>query len=378
MTFIGRRTMRLTAISAAMVLTVGLFASSAVVAQDESMAPEESMAPAESMELNGEGVVVDLIVKENINPFWVWMIQGATDRANELGADLQACWGVKDPDPEGQTTCIENAIARGATTILIAPANAAVTPAIERAREAGIVVIALDTAPEPPEAADITFATDNYEAGLKIGRWAAAKLGEEGVANAKIGLININPSQPVVGVKRNQGFLEGFGIDIGDPTMWGDETDPRIVGQEVGSGSQQDSVTAMENLLQIDPDINVLYTINEPTARGAVQAMESFGISTDDVLIVSVDGGCEAMGDIDRGIINATSQQYPSRMAELGVDWAVRNAMTGEVPAPEDSEFYTEGLEIYNTGVTLITNDPQEGVDSITAAEGAEICWGNP
>jgi len=378
MTFVGRRTMRLTAISAAMVLTVGLFASSAVVAQDESMAPEESMAPAESMELNGEGVVVDLIVKENINPFWVWMIQGATDRANELGADLQACWGVKDPDPEGQTTCIENAIARGATTILIAPANAAVTPAIERAREAGIVVIALDTAPEPPEAADITFATDNYEAGLKIGRWAAAKLGEEGVANAKIGLININPSQPVVGVKRNQGFLEGFGIDIGDPTMWGDETDPRIVGQEVGSGSQQDSVTAMENLLQIDPEINVLYTINEPTARGAVQAMESFGISTDDVLIVSVDGGCEAMGDIDRGIINATSQQYPSRMAELGVDWAVRNAMTGEVPSPQDSEFYTEGLEIYNTGVTLITNDPQEGVDSITAAEGAEICWGNP
>jgi fructose transport system substrate-binding protein len=378
MTFVRSRAMRLTAISAAMVLTVGVFAGSAVLAQDESMAPEESMAASDEMELNGEGVKVDLIVKENINPFWVWMIDGAQARAEELGADLQACWGVKDPDPEGQTTCIENAIARGATTILIAPANAAVTPAIERARDAGLVVIALDTAPEPPEAATVTFATDNYEAGLKIGRWAAAKLGEEGVANAKIGLININPSQPIVGVKRNQGFLEGFGIDIKDPTMWGDEDDPRIVGQEVGSGSQQDSVTAMENLLQIDPEINVLYTINEPTARGAVQAMESFGISTDDVLIVSVDGGCEAMGDIDNGIINATSQQYPSRMAELGVDWAVRNAMTGEVPAPEDSEFYTEGLDIYNTGVTLITNDPQEGVDSITAAEGAEICWGNP
>jgi fructose transport system substrate-binding protein len=366
MTFVRSRLMRLTAISAVMALTVGAFAGSAVFAQDDEM------------ELNGEGVVVDLIVKENINPFWVWMIDGATARAEELGADLQACWGVKDPDPEGQTTCIENAIARGATTILIAPANAAVTPAIERAREAGLVVIALDTAPEPPEAATVTFATDNYEAGLKIGQWAAAKLGPEGVENAKIGLININPSQPIVGVKRNQGFLEGFGVDIKDPTVWGDEDDPRIVGQEVGSGSQQDSVTAMENLLQIDPEINVLYTINEPTARGAVQAMESFGISTDDVLIVSVDGGCEAMGDIDNGIINATSQQYPSRMAELGVDWAVRNAMTGEVPAPEDSEFYTEGLDIYNTGVTLITNDPQEGVDSITAAEGAEICWGNP
>jgi fructose transport system substrate-binding protein len=106
--------------------------------------------------------------------------------------------------------------------------------------------------------------------------------------------------------------------------------------------------------------------------------MASFGVSPDDVLVVSVDGGCEAMGDIDDGIIDATSQQYPSRMASLGVEWAVRNANTGAVPSPEDSEFYTEGLDFYNTGVTLITNDPQEGVESITAEEGRAICWGNP
>ena len=303
------------------------------------------------------------------------MIDGATKRANDAGADLKPCWGFRDPDPEGQTTCIENAIARGATTLLIAPASGDVTPAVERAREAGLVVIALDTATVPPEAADVTFATDNYEAGLKIGRWAAAKMGDE-AANAKIGLINISDAQPIVGVKRNQGFLQGFGIDVGDPNVWGDEDDSRIVGQEVGNGAQAQSVTAMENLLQIDPEINLLYTINEPTARGAVQAMNTFGISTDDVLIVSVDGGCAAMGDIDDGLINATSQQYPSLMAELGVDWAIKNAQTGEVPAPEDSEFYTEGLDIFNTGVTLITNEPMEGVESITAEEGAAICWG--
>ena len=362
MTFIRSRAMRLIALSAAMALTAGAFAGSAVLADEHE-------------ELDGSGVKIDLIVKEIVNPFWVWMVDGATQRANELGADLQACWGFRDPDPEGQTTCIENAIARGATTILLAPASGDVTPAVERAREAGLVVIALDTATEPAEAADVTFATDNFEAGVKIGEWARAKMGDE-AENAVIGLINISPEQPIVGVKRNQGFLQGFGIDIGDPTSWGDETDPRIVAQEVGNGAQLQSVTAMENLLQINPDINLLYTINEPTARGAVQAMNTFGISTDDVLIVSVDGGCAAMGDLDNGIINATSQQYPSRMAELGVDWAVRNAMTGEVPAPEDSEFYTEGLDIYNTGVTLITNDPQEGVDSITAEEGRAICWG--
>ena len=72
---------------------------------------------------------------------------------------------------------------------------------------------------------------------------------------------------------------------------------------------------------------------------------------------------CAGAGDIDDGIIDATSQQYPLRMAALGVEWAVRNANTGAVPSPQDSEFYTEGLDFYNTGVTLITNDPQEGVD---------------
>ena len=366
MTFVRGRFARLTVIAATVALTAGTLGSAAVVAQDE--------------ELNGEGVSIELIVKENINPFWVWMIQGAQARADELGvSDFNACWGVQDPDPEGQTTCIENALARGATTILIAPANAGVTPAIEAAREAGAMVIALDTKTDPADAVDVTFATDNFQAGLLIGQWAKAKLGDA-AEDAVIGFIDIEGGlgEPVVGVQRNQGFMQGFGIaDVGDINVIGDETDPRIAGLEAGHGNQEDSVGAMELLLQANPDINLLYTINEPTARGAVQALETFGKTTDDVMIVSVDGGCEAMQDIEDGIIDATSQQYPSLMASLGVEWGVRNAMTGEIPSPEDSPNYTEGLDIYNTGATLITNDPQEGVESLDTTAGRDICWGN-
>ena len=129
MTHVRRRTTRLAAFGAAMALTAGALLSAAAVAQDESAAPAE--------ELDGTGVDIELIVKENINPFWVWMIQGAEARAAELGASLHACWGVTDPDPEGQTACIENAVSRGATTILIAPSNAGVTPAIEAMALAG-------------------------------------------------------------------------------------------------------------------------------------------------------------------------------------------------------------------------------------------------
>jgi fructose transport system substrate-binding protein len=359
----GRLT-RLTAISAAVALSAGALLSVAAVAQDE--------------ELDGTDVSIELIVKENINPFWVWMIQGAEARAAEIGATLHACWGEIDPDPETQTACIENAVSRGATTILIAPSNAGVTPAIEAAREAGLMVIALDTKTDPADAVDVTFATDNFEAGLLIGQWAKAKLGDA-AEDAVIGFIDIEASEgePVVGVQRDQGFMQGFGIDVGDVNVIGDETDSRIVGHEAGHGQQDASVGAMELLLQANPDINLLYTINEPTARGAVQAMETFGKTTDDIMIVSVDGGCEAMQDIEDGIIDATSQQYPSLMASLGVDWAVRFAQTGQIPTPQDSPNYTEGLDIYNTGATLITNDPQEGVDSIDTTAGRDICWGN-
>lgn len=370
MSHVRGRLTRLTAISAAVALSAGALLSAAAFAQDESAAATE--------ELDGTGVDIELIVKENINPFWVWMIQGAEARAAELGATLHACWGEMDPDPDTQTACIENAISRGATTILIAPSNAGVTPAIEAAREAGLMVIALDTKTDPADAVDVTFATDNFQAGLLIGQWAKAKLGDA-ADDAVIGLIDIvgGEGEPVVGVQRNQGFLQGFGIDVGDVNVIGDESDPRIAGQEAGNGQQENSVRAMELILQANPDINVLYTINEPTARGAVQALETFGKTTDDVMIVSVDGGCEAMQDIEDGIIDATSQQYPSLMASLGIEWAIRHAQDGSIPTPQDSPNYTEGLDIYNTGATLITNDPQEGVESIDTTAGRDICWGN-
>ena len=70
----------------------------------------------------------------------------------------------------------------------------------------------------------------------------------------------------------------------------------------------------MENLLQKDPDINVVHTINEPAAAGAYEALKAVGKESD-VLIVSVDGGCPGVKNVAEGVIGATSQQYPLLMA---------------------------------------------------------------
>ena len=137
-------------------------------------------------------------------------------------------------------------------------------------------MIALDTPLDPIDAADATFATDNFKAGELIGQWAKATLGDE-AADAKIAMLDLAISQPTVDVLRDQGFMQGFGIDLGDPNKWGDEDDPRIVGHDVTAGNEEGGRKAMENLLPKDPDINVVYTINEPAAAGAYEALKAVG-----------------------------------------------------------------------------------------------------
>ena len=138
-------------------------------------------------------------------------------------------------------------------------------------------------------------------------------------------------TQVSVDVQRDQGFLEGFGIDVADKDQIGDESDPRIVGHDVTDGAEEGGRTAMENLLQKDPTINLVYTINEPAAAGAYAGAE---------------GGGQAERRHDRlgrrrlprrrgrqgGPVGATSQQYPLKMAQEGVDAIAAFAKDGTKP----------------------------------------------
>ena len=317
---------------------------------------------------DGHETTACLITKTDINPFFVKMREGATAKAEELGISLQAYAGEVDGDHEAQVDAIETCIAAGAKGILITASDTkAIVEPLARARDQGILVIALDTPLEPIDAADATFATDNFEAGRLIGAWAAATV--EDPENAKIAMLDLAESQPSVGVLRDQGFLTGFGIDVKDETRWGDEDDPRIIGNEVTAGNEEGGRTAMENLLLQDPEINVVYTINEPAAAGAYEALRALG-REEEVLIVSVDGGCPGVQNVSEGVIGATSQQYPLLMASLGIEAIAQFAADGTVPEP------TEGLDFTNTGVNLVTDAPVDGVESISVDEGTERCWG--
>jgi fructose transport system substrate-binding protein len=306
--------------------------------------------------------VIGLITKTEGNPFFVKMREGAQAAARQNGVRLLTAAGRNDADNAGQVTALENMITAGAKVVLITVNDSkAIVPAIQKARARGVLVIALDSPTDPMTATDALFATDNYKAGILIGQYARAALGNR---RPRIATLDLFPGHPV-GAQRHNGFLKGFGLpapeknrnDLGRP--------PEVVCMADSYGSQTKGQAGMENCLQRDPDINVVYTINEPTAAGAYKALQAAG-KEKGVVIVSVDGGCQGIRDVAGGAIAATAQQYPVKMAALGVQAGVTFIRTGKKPSG-----YTD------TGVTLIAAKPMPGVDSKDVRWGMEQCFGN-
>ncbi|OLE27862.1 MAG: sugar ABC transporter [Catenulispora sp. 13_1_20CM_3_70_7] len=303
---------------------------------------------------SGSGKVsVGLITKTETNPFFVKMKEGAKKAADAAGAELLTAAGAFDGDNAGQVTAVQNMIAAGVKGILITPSDPkAIAPTLDRARQQGIVVIALDTPPDPQNSADALFATDNLAAGKLIGQYAKTAMAGK---TAKIATLDLAPGI-TVGVLRHNGFLAGFGVAEGDPS---------IVCEADTSGDQAKGQAAMENCLQKAPDLNLVYTINEPAAMGAYQALKAAG-KDKAVTVVTVDGSCTGINALSQGQFVADSQQYPLKMATLGVQAVADFAKTGKKPSG-----YTD------TGVALVAATAQSGVDSKDAAYGKSNCWGS-
>jgi fructose transport system substrate-binding protein len=305
--------------------------------------------------------VIGLITKTETNPFFVKMREGALAAASSNGLKLVAAAGRNDADNAGQVTAMENMIAAGARVILITVNDSrAIVPAIRRARAKGVLVIALDSPTDPVDATDALFATDNYRAGMLIGRYARAALGAR---RPTIATLDLFPGHPV-GAQRHNGFLRGLGLAAPEAKSNTLGRPAEVVCMADSYGDQTRGQTGMENCLQRNPDVNVVYTINEPTAAGAYKALKAAGKDRG-VVVVSVDGGCQGIRDVAAGAIAATAQQYPVKMAELGVAAAAAFIRTGKRPSG-----YTD------TGVTLIAAKPMSGVDSRDVRTGMELCFG--
>ncbi len=321
----------------------------------------------------GKKIHVTLITKDPNDPFWVAMMDGAKKEAAKQGAQITLASGKDQTDADGQIRAIEDAVTRGDDGIMIANNGPAVNEAIKKAQEAGLFVVAVDTPTTPTDLVSATFASDNRLAGEQIGKWAAGALAGK---PAKIAALDLFADKVVsIDYERDQGFLAGMGIDVKDPNKIGDEPstgkysggDYTVVCHEATDGAEDGGRTAMEKCLTLSSDINVVFTANEPSALGAVQALKAAGNTT--ALVVSINGSCDGIKALQDGVLGADAQQYPSKMGAMGVNAIIEHVKNGTTPTPDAGKDFT------NTGITLVTDKAVAGLESIGAADGAKLCY---
>jgi fructose transport system substrate-binding protein len=253
-----------------------------------------------------------------------------------------------------------------------------VNAALRQAKAYGLFVIALDTPLDPASTADVTYATNNFEAGKLIGSYAAKKLNGQ---KAVIAMLDLYDDQVVsVDIDRDHGFLTGMGIDPGSKTLNAKESKSgnysggkggqyQIACHQATQGAIDGGRKAMEQCLSRNPQINVVYSINEPAGEGAYAALKA-AHHEDKAFVVSIDGSCGGMNDVQNGVFAADATQYPAKMADLGIDAIAKIAQGGQAPS------LPQGQDYVDTGTKLVAAKPLAGIKSQTVAQGKKACWG--
>lgn len=312
---------------------------------------------------SNDSITIGLITKTETNPFFLKMKEGAMLGATVHGVKLLTAAGKEDGDYPAQIQAIQEMVAAGATTLLITPSDAkAIVPALDEVRAKGVQVIALDSPTDPMTAVDALFGTDNYKAGQLIGEYAKAAMPLKFAGQPmKIAMLDLSPGH-LVGARRHNGFMSGLGL----AAAGADSSELSVTAETVcagfSQGAEKEGYEVMASCLKSHPDINLVYTINEPAAAGAYKALQEAG---KEAMIVSVDGGCAGVNNVRAGKIAATAQQYPLTMAAMGVDAAVAYARHGKKVSG-----------YVDTGVTLIADKPMPGLASKDTQAGLNACFG--
>lgn len=247
--------------------------------------------------------------------FFNQMNEGAQAAADAAGVNL-VIFNANN-DPAAQNSAIENYIQEGVDGFAVVAIDVnGIMPAVQQAAEAGIPVVAIDAIlPEDgPQKAQI--GVDNAAAAAELGQvvadWAAANGG------AKIGVVGaLNSFIQNIRLDGFKSALEGA-----EGVTWADTVD--------GQNVQDVALSAAENLMTANPDMNAIYATGEPALLGAVAAVESQGRQAD-VKVFGWDLTQSAIKGIDEGYVQAVVQQDPAGMGKAAIDALVTLANGGTV-----------------------------------------------
>lgn len=269
----------------------------------------DAAAPAETAEeaapeagaQSGDKYVIGYAPATLNNAFWLAVEDGVKKAIEEKGAEVELVEVDANGDQSIMNDRISELISSGIDALLLAPSDStACTSALEQLDAAGVPVVNFDT---PVDAADLVktiIASDNYNAGYVVGEDAAKKMPED----AKV-LILHSPRASAC-VERFDGFVAALD-DSGKKYT--------IVNNLDGKGDQETSLGLVADAIVADPDLSVIFAVNDPSAMGAVNAISQSSVSLDNkIMVYGVDGNPDAKVMVKNGDMEGTGAQSPETL----------------------------------------------------------------
>ncbi len=299
--------------------------------KEEAPAAANDMLSGETGDIakpgDGAGQKVVLITIDSMDQHWVNMDKGCQQAAEELGCEYK--WIAPDvKDDAKQIECVNNAVADGATAILVS-ANGpdAITAALQEADEAGVKIVQVDSFANYPCVQRL--GTDNRSAGKTAGEQVLAALKEKGIEEGKIGIVSVNAATTST-VDRDEGFRSAF-----------EGTAFEILETQYADGDAAKSKDAAANF--ISQGCVALFGANEGSCVGVGNAVAEEGNS---IIAAGMDKSDAVIQLIKDDALICTMAQNPDVMGYEGM-YAAITAINGGSVAPE----------YIDTGVSILTKD---------------------
>ena len=292
----------------AMVMAAAMAMSMAACGGDdkkEDTGKTENTAEPEKEEgkedASGEEYVIGYAPATLNNAFWLAVKDGVEQAIEESGANVKLVDIDANGDQSVMNDGISNLISSGIDALLCAPADStAVASALTELKDAGVPVINFDTPVEDPNMVETIIASDNTNAGYVVGKDVGEKI-EDG---AKI--LVIHSPRASACVQRYDGFIKAL-----------DESGKKyeIVNVLDGEGDQETSLGLVSDALVADPDLSVIFAVNDPSAMGAVNAIQQANVALEnEIMVYGVDGNPDAKKMIKAGTMEGTGSQSPETL----------------------------------------------------------------
>ncbi len=269
--------------------------------------------------------VVALVLKTLNHPFFVDMQRGAQDAADRLGVQLQVQAAEREVDVDKQMQIIENLLQTGISVLCVTPSGSReIVAALVKARDAKVPIVVVDTRVDPDAAAaaalqwETFVGSDNYSGGRLAGQHAVTISG----GRARVGILEGVPGHET-GDSRVRGFRDAI-MDAPGIT---------VVASQTANFEREQGFIVFQNMLQANPDMDLLFAASDLMALGAIEAIAAAG-KTGKLRVIGFDALDDAKTAMAAGTMDASVGQFPYEMGKTAVESAVQ-ILNGEKPPAE-------------------------------------------